>query len=391
MTLVLSREFRLAAACSVWPPSQRRAGAIREAAASSVDWSRFLRVVHRHRIVGLVHDGLRAAEICLPGSVDRLLKEESTALAEENLALAAEAGRLQRLFDEANLTAIFVKGISLARLAYGNLGIRHGEDLDLLVAPDSFPTARSLVERAGYYRVVPPAGVDGDQLRLLMTRRKDFGYVHEHKQLKLELHWKLFLNPHFLDESSFINSSRIIPLSGNIGLRTLSEENLFTYLCAHGALHWWYQLKWLADIGALLASNPMCVEQHYRGAEARGLSRPAAQAILLCHTLLGTAVPDGLLATFRASRTLRWLESTALNAITAGNGEIEPRNRLFGTTRGSSSSFLLRRSWRYWLAEMKIHSLIEADVLTLSLPGRLRFLYPLLRLPLWLWRHCMSR
>jgi hypothetical protein len=73
--------------------------------------------------------------------------------------------------------------------------------------------------------------------------------------------------------------------------------------------------------------------------------------------------------------------------MTAGNGEIEPRDISFGTTRGSLSCFLLRENWRYWLAELKLHSVSEADVLTLSLPTRLQFLYPLLRLPLWLWRH----
>ena len=90
---------------------------------------------------------------------------------------------------------------------------------------------------------------------------------------------------------------------------------------------------------------------------------------------------------FSGSTTLRWLEFTALNAMTAGNGELEPRDTSFGTTRGSLSCFLLRRNWHYWLAELKLHSVCEADVLTVSLPDSLRFLYPLLRLPLWLWRH----
>jgi hypothetical protein len=244
------------------------------------------------------------------------------------------------------------------------------------------------MERAGYHRFNPSAAVHGDQLLQLMTMRKDFGYVHERGDPQLELHWRLFLNPRFLDETSLFVSSRIVPLSGNIGLRTLGEEDLFTYLCAHGALHWWYQLKWLADVGALLASSPMNgVERHYQAAEARGLGRPAALAILLCHRLLRTAVPDRLLATFRASRTLRWLESTAVSAMTAGKGEIEPKDISFGTTRGSLSCFLLREDWRYWLAELKLHSVCEADVLTVSLPGSLQFLYPLLRGPLWLWRH----
>ena len=338
MAPVLSREFSLVAACSIWPPSHRRTDAIREAAADPINWDRFLRVVQRHRVVGLVHDGLRCAEISVPANIGNIIGNGAAALVRGNLALAAEAARLQCLFDEANVAVVFVKGITLAKLAYGNLGIRHGKDLDLLVPPDSFLRATSLIERAGYRRFNPSAEVRDNRLRQLMILRKDFGYVHERGGPELELHWRLFLNPHFLDETSLSFSSRNVPLSGNIGLRTLGEEDLFTYLCAHGALHWWCQLKWLADIGALLASSPMNgVERHYQAAEARGLGRPAAQAILLCHRLLGTAVPDRLLATLWASWTLRWLKSTALSAMTAGNGEIEPRDISFGTTRGSLS------------------------------------------------------
>jgi hypothetical protein len=388
MAPVLSREFLLVAACSIWPPSRRRIDAIRQAAAGPIDWDRFLRVVRRHRVVGLVHDGLRSAQISVPTNVSSIVAEQAAALVRKNLALAAEAARLQGLFEEANVTVVFVKGVSLAKLAYGNLGIRHSQDLDLLVPPDSFPTATSLMERAGYHRFNPSAAVHGDQLLQLMTMRKDFGYVHERGEPQLELHWRLFLNPRFLDETSLFVPSRIVPLSENIGLRTLGKDDLFIYLCAHGALHWWYQLKWLADVGALLARSPMNdVERLYQAAEARGLGRPAALAILLCHRLLRTAVPDRLLATFRASRTLRWLESTAVSAMTAGKGEIEPKDISFGTTRGSLSCFLLREDWRYWLAELKLHSVCEADVLTVSLPGSLQFLYPLLRGPLWLWRH----
>jgi hypothetical protein len=33
----------------------------------------------------------------------------------------------------------------------------------------------------------------------------------------------------------------------------------------------------------------------------------------------------------------------------------------------------------------------QTDVLTMPLPERLRFLYPRLRLPLWVWRHTTRR
>jgi hypothetical protein len=85
--------------------------------------------------------------------------------------------------------------------------------------------------------------------------------------------------------------------------------------------------------------------------------------------------------------TMRWLETTALNAMTCGQGEHEPREERLGTTRGSLSTFLLSRSWRYRLAELRLHLSNQTDVLTVPRSERLWFLYPVLRLPLWIRRH----
>ena len=87
---------------------------------------------------------------------------------------------------------------------------------------------------------------------------------------------------------------------------------------------------------------------------------------------------------------MRWLEATALNAMTPGQGEHHPHDARFGTTRGSLSTFLLSPSWRYRLAELNIHLTNPTDVLNVPLPQRLRFLYPVLRLPLWAWRHAVK-
>jgi hypothetical protein len=277
-------------------------------------------------------------------------------------------------------------------LAFGTLSLSSAQDIDLLVPLETLPAATALMARAGYRRFDPPSEVNEAQLRLLLPLRKDLGFVHQATGLRIELHWRLFLNPYAMDEASFTAASRVVPLSGTQGLRTLGEEDLFAYLCMHGALHWWNRLKWLADVNALLAAAPEGgVERLIRAAEARGAGRAAAQAMLLCRRLLGTPLPSHLLAALGRGATERWLEATALSAMTGGHAEHDPHDARFGTTRGSFSTFLLSRSWRYWLAELNNHLTNPTDVLTVPLPERLRFLYPVLRLPLWAWRHAAKR
>ena len=121
-----------------------------------------------------------------------------------------------------------------------------------------------------------------------------------------------------------------------------------------------------------------------RAAEGRGAGRAAAQALLLCRRLFQTRLPASLTATLHKSVTIRWLEATALRAMTTGQGEHDPHEVRFGTTRGSLSTVLLSRSWRYRLAELRIQLINATDVDALPLPLSLRFLYPVLRLALWL-------
>ena len=389
--MAFSPEFRLAAACAMWPPSDRRIEAIRVAATGGLDWPRFLRVALRHRVVGLVHDGLTRARLDLPPAIAQKIGAQSTQLVSESLAMAAEALRLQRLFDEADLPVLFVKGASLAMLAFGTLGLSSGQDIDLLVPLETLPAASALVARAGYRRFDPPLDLSDAQLRLLLPMRKDLGFVHQATGLRIELHWRLFLNPYAMAGASFMAASRIVPLNGTQGLRTLGEEDLFAYLCMHGALHWWNRLKWLADVNALVVSMPEDgVERLVRAAEAMGAGRAAAQALLLCQRLFQTPLPTFMTATLDKSVTMRWLEATALNAMTKGQGEYDPHEVRFGTTRGSLSTFLLSRGWRYHLAELSVQLTNPTDVLTIPLPKPLQFLYPVLRLPLWAWRHAVQ-
>ena len=162
----------------------------REAARGQLDWDRFLRVAMRHRVVGLVHDGLTRTRPAVPPGIAQAIGGQAAVLVRQNLALTAEGVRLQRLFAEASLPVVFIKGAPLAMLAYGNLGLRESKDLDLLVPVELVPAATALVERAGYHRSAPPAGVSNAQLRLLVPMRQDFGYVHEESQVEIELHWR---------------------------------------------------------------------------------------------------------------------------------------------------------------------------------------------------------
>jgi hypothetical protein len=199
-------------------------------------------------------------------------------------------------------------------------------------------------------------------------------------------------NPHLMCAKSISSPPRRVPIGSGVALDTLTDDDLFAYLCAHGANHCWYRLKWLADVGALLAPKSESeIVQVYKAAEERGVGPAAAQALLLCRRLFATPVPDELLVQLRASSQARWLEQIALWAMTSGNEEVVPPELPFGSTRITFSHYLLRLNWRYWLKELRIQLTTTRDMQMLPLPTQLLFLYPLLRVPLWLCRRMAGR
>jgi hypothetical protein len=191
-------EFLLPAACCRWPPDDARRAAIRGATDAPIDWHEFRAIVERHRIWGLAHQALSAAAVRVPPDIAREIASEASAIAHQSLALAAEAVRLQRLFDENKITgALFLKGVSLAMLAYGTLALKHGKDIDILVALDDLETASSVLERGGYERREPPTALTGAQLQAISRVTFHFTFVHRETNHVVELHWRLRPNPYF--------------------------------------------------------------------------------------------------------------------------------------------------------------------------------------------------
>ena len=335
---------------------------------------------------------LHEASVEVPAEVKTELHKRAAEVVRENLELTAEAVRLQREFASAGITVRFLKGITLAMLAYGNIGVRHGKDIDLLVAPERASDAAKLLERCSYSRHDPPPALDDSIVQSLRRIRKDASFFHETRSFEVELHWRLLDNRHMMGAVSTTTAAQAVTVGSGIKLATLGEKDLFAYLCAHGANHCWYRLKWLADIAALLGkARPEKIEDLYAAAVSRGAGPAAAQALLLCARLFETPLPGGLYVRLRHNFRARWLERIGLWALTTGNEEAVPPDLPFGATKITLSRYLLRSSVPYWLTELRIQLTSTRDMLMLPLPKALLFVYPALHVPLWLCRRMMGR
>ena len=376
--------FELACACCVWPPSAARDARVR-VAAEGVDWDRFLRVLGRQRVAGQAREALRSAQVPLPAAVEQRLTAMAQVAAARSLALAAEAVRLRQLLDAAGIAAVFVKGAALAQLAYGSPAMKSARDIDVLVAPDDAMRAFDLLKREGYALGAPAGDLTPAKMKLVFQLHKDLELFNAARRLHLELHWRLVDNPALLSGLGPASPTREVPVLGG-SLRTLADADLFAYLAVHGASHCWFRLKWIAELNAWLSrySQPE-IAGFYRHAEALGVDACAGQALLLCERLLGLALPEELRPALRR-RKLRLLVAFALEEMAGADAEVEMVHRPFGPFRTLPAQFLRGRGARFFFAQCGLLISSLDDRLMFPLPPYLHFLYPLLRLPLWLLR-----
>jgi hypothetical protein len=385
-----SPEFLLVAACCRWPPSQSRNTAVQTAAAPVADWNAVLMTARRQRVVGLVYEALLAAEVQVAAAPAAEFARRAQAIFRKNLLLAAETVRLQKLLDAAEVPSVALKGVALAQLAYGSLKVKDTRDIDLLIPPDRAVAAMALLERDGYALSFPANQLSATQRRAAVRYSREVAFVHPGNGAFTELQWRVADNPELLKDVHAGSPTQNVVVADGLSVRTLERDDLFAYLCIHGAYHAWSRLKWLADLNAFIAATGADVMHLHRYAQAKGAALCSGQALLLCRNLFALPLPDSLAAELQGTARVRKLHAIATDAMADRiRGENSGGNAP-AAARSFRTQFLLGQGWAFFAAQCRIASIGIIDVISLPLPPYLHFLYPLLRLPLWLWRRAAA-
>lgn len=340
-----------------------------------------LRLVERHRVAGLVAPAL--AGLAVPERCRAAIARHAARIARHNLALAAEAVRLTRRLADAGIPAACLKGATLAQIAHGSLALRHAKDIDLLVPAEAAPRVAALLEAEGYRRTLPAPRVGPDRLAAWCRRAKNFSHHHAATGIEVELHWRLLDDPGQFGAAPPPEAWVAVPIGDGLSLHTLARDDLLIYLLGHGAHHGWFRLKWLADIATLAAGLSVAdLAALLERAEGRGVGRAAAQGLVLAALLWPRDLPEGLVEA--AGRgALRRLIGLGLAALC---DEAEPSRRAFGPTRIRLGHYWLAPGWRSRWSVLLGQIDSAEDWAMLRLPRGLGWLYPALRLPLWLSR-----
>ncbi len=310
-------EFRLLIECCRWSFDRGNGGEILELTAK-MDWPRFVQLCRRHRVQGLVQRCLREVDISSPDA----LSADAAAIAEQNLRAARQSALLLEAFTAAAIPLIFVKGLTLGKLAYGDPFVKMSQDIDILVPGGSIAEAATVLGQLGYQLGIPPRSA---QLGRWHRQRKESVW-RSPDGLMLDLHGRLADSPELIPAIGTGSPQQRVEVAPGIVLPTLAADELFAYLCVHGASSAWFRLKWIADLAALLSGfSAHEIERLYDRSQQLGAGRSAAQALLLAAATFGTNAGSDLERRLAAKRANRWLANAAWDQLVRDSEPTEVR------------------------------------------------------------------
>jgi len=169
------------------------------------------------------------------------------------------------------------------------------------------------------------------------------------------------------------SAKKRVALLGEHAVATLPDDANLAYLAVHGTAHAWSRLKWLADFNALLAQVDDRAETLER-AKSFSVGRALETALALSQHLF--ADPPEIIRDP--------IPRLSLSALASDDEKVID-------TAAARARWHLVPGMNYRWQEARIRLRGSNDRLDVPLPARWQFLYPALRVPLWIGRTLRPR
>jgi hypothetical protein len=273
----------------------------------------FLELADFHGVKPLLHHRLHEAANTpdWPARVIDDLKTSAMSYTAWEMVHQREISRVLRVFDDAGITPLVMKGSALAYSHYPAPAVRARCDTDLLVAPDSREVADRLFIEAGFTKGF---GVTGEYISYESAyfRSDSFGFDHT-----FDLHWrvnnaqvlaKLFRYADLLERTAPVPEL-------DERAKGLCPVDALLLACLHRAAHMGHttrignaeysegnRLIWLYDIHLLLSAMSSVEQEEFTARALKtGLGRVCLDALETGEKVLGTPLPPEVQAALSRS------------------------------------------------------------------------------------------
>lgn len=297
------KEVQLLLCCARTSINAATAETIENFCYDDLNWTWLLLLAAQHDVSCLIYQTLQhTCPDVIPAPVIDQLRQDFQTCTLNNLFFTQELLKLLELFEAHHIPVLPYKGPALTLALYGSLSLRTFCDLDLLIRPQDLIQVKLLLAAEGYDTLA----VDNTQEAANVWSDSERDFVRQDGKVVLDLHWRI--TPRFfpfeLPVEELWNRRQSLELLG-ARVPTLAPEDLLLALCVHGAKECWSKLKWICDVAELIRANPN-LDWDWVLTQAKHLysQRILLLGVALAWQLLGTRLPETMLAVIRSDRTL---------------------------------------------------------------------------------------
>ena len=279
---------------------------------SPLDWNFLQRLARHHRLEPLLSYGLRRLHFDgIPVGLRAEWDERRRTAMATALYYQAALREIAAAFEDRRVPFILLKGEALSKALYPHDGLRPYGDIDLLIHPEAYETAKAVLTDLGFRLRQPAKEAEKRQL---------FGEIEFDKEgpilVTVDLHWDTLMaswEPRslFSEQGTWASVDQI--RLGNRALPVLKGEALLLYLCVHFAFHHIFDgLLLLCDLFLVLRRDAERIDWDSLVATAtRCQCRHALYySLFFVNTLMAALVPSGILDRLRPPIVIRALMPT---------------------------------------------------------------------------------
>ena len=274
---------------------------MRDALDGGLDWNYLTMNALYHGVAPLLHRSLsRIDDVSLvPERVTAVLRERYYITLARNMIHYDELGTALRMFADAGIDVIILKGGALAETVYRDIGLRPFSDVDILVREEDLQRAKEVMAKIGYVldeRISPAAHNEefGCDLHYVINE----GHV-------LEIHWHIARktgNDRYtrilIDELW----KRALPARiADVDTLVLSPEDLLLHLCIHLPRHRYNRLIWFCDIAEVVRQGDVDWDRLVETAKECRAMAYMYYGLHFTDDLLGRGVPERVLDELKPS------------------------------------------------------------------------------------------
>jgi hypothetical protein len=355
---------------------------------TEVNWASLIAFSKKHRISKIIAEQLKNRSTIVPSEHLSELHNRNKKATLRMLTFTAEIANLTSLLKEVSVNSIPLKGPVAAMQIYNDFTYKDSRDIDILINQNQLGVCISAIEHTGYQCSYDYNSLNRKQKKAFQKANNQLTFYHQKKKIQLEIHWRLFANPHLLsfDFNELIQEGSTIQI-GQETIYQLSQEHLLLYLCVHGAKHHWSLLYWLIEVASLIKREDYNWDELLEKSIKIGIDRPLVQALILSNQIFNSKIPSNIIDYYQRDSQIKSLVKTSKDIIFENKTHTQKRG-IWNYVTILLYKMSLRKELKYKLAYCNKTSINDFDLI--KLPEALFFLYFWFRPVFWCMRYLIQ-